>query len=98
MSLDEMDKLRQQIDALDRQLVDMLNDRAKLANKIGELKKTLALPVYNPKRETEVMQNVMTHSKGPMEPSAIKRLFERIIDETRRLEREHMEKSGDHPA
>ncbi|MBN8707447.1 MAG: chorismate mutase [Bacteroidetes bacterium] len=98
MSLDEMDKLRQQIDALDRQLVDMLNDRAKLANKIGEVKKTLALPVYNPKRETEVMQNVMNHSKGPMEPAAIKRLFERIIDETRRLEREHMEKSGDHPA
>ncbi|MCA0445451.1 MAG: chorismate mutase [Bacteroidetes bacterium] len=98
MSLDEMDKLRQQIDALDRQLVDLLNDRAKLANKIGEVKKTLALPVYNPKRETEVMQNVMNHSKGPMEPAAIKRLFERIIDETRRLEREHMEKSGDHPA
>lgn len=98
MSLDEMDKLRQQIDALDRQLVDMLNERAKLANKIGEVKKTLALPVYNPKRETEVMQNVMNHSKGPMEPAAIKRLFERIIDETRRLEREHMEKSGDHPA
>lgn len=95
MSLDEMDKLRQQIDALDRQLVDLLNDRARLANKIGEVKKTLALPVYNPKRETEVMQNVMNHSKGPMEPAAIKRLFERIIDETRRLEREHMEKSGD---
>ncbi|MCK6603186.1 MAG: chorismate mutase [Bacteroidetes bacterium] len=97
MSSEQMDQLRQQIDDLDRELVRMLNDRAKLANKIGEIKKQLDLPVYNPKRETEVMENVTRHNQGPLKPEAIKRLFERIIDETRRLEREHMEKPGDLP-
>ncbi|NUQ81614.1 MAG: chorismate mutase [Bacteroidetes bacterium] len=93
MSSDEMDALRQQIDELDRQLVRILNERAQLANQIGEVKKRLKLPVYNPQRETEVMKNVTGHNPGPLPEDAIRRLFERIIDETRRLEREHVEKA-----
>lgn len=93
-----MDVLRQQIDDLDRQLVRILNERAQLANQIGEVKKRLKLPVYNPQRETEVMKNVTGHNSGPLSEEAIRRLFERIIDETRRLEREHVEKARDeHP-
>lgn len=88
-----MDALRQQIDELDRQLVRILNERAQLANQIGEVKKRLKLPVYNPQRETEVMKNVTGHNPGPLPEDAIRRLFERIIDETRRLEREHVEKA-----
>lgn len=93
MSEKEMDLLRQGIDELDQKIVDILNERAKLANKIGDLKKVMKLPVFSPKREDDVMSNVMGHNKGPLPGNAIRRIFERIIDETRRLEREHMDES-----
>ena len=85
--------LRRQIDALDLQLVEMLNARSELANKIGQIKKRLGWPVYMPSREKEVLTNVMRANKGPLSESAIRRLFERVIDETRSLERQRYQDS-----
>ena len=85
--------LRRQIDALDLQLVEMLNARSELANKIGRIKKRLGWPVYMPSREKEVLINVMRANKGPLSESAIRRLFERVIDETRSLERQRYQDS-----
>lgn len=90
---DEIDLLRDQIDELDRQLLKLLNKRAELANKIGVIKKKKKLPIYMPSREAEVMMNVVSNNKGPLSENAVKRLFERIIDEIRRLERESSEKA-----
>jgi chorismate mutase len=55
---------------------------------IGEIKGALSLPVYAPEREKEVLHHVESASAGPLEPFAVRRLFERIIDESRRVERE----------
>jgi chorismate mutase len=84
----ELKRLREAIDRVDEVLVKLLNQRAKYAVEIGELKGTLALPIYAPDREKEVLRHVEATSEGPLDPAAIRRLFERIIDESRRVERE----------
>jgi chorismate mutase len=84
----ELKRLRDAIDRVDEVLVKLLNQRAKYAVEIGELKGHLSLPVYSPDREKEVLRHVEATSEGPLDDPAIRRLFERIIDESRRVERE----------
>jgi chorismate mutase len=85
--LKEIDDMRQRIDWIDEQLVRLLNARAECALQVGHLKKALGLDIYQPKREIEVLDNVQRLNTGPLDDGAIKRLFERVIDEARRLER-----------
>ena len=84
----ELKRLREAIDRVDDVLVKLLNQRARYAVEIGEIKGMLVLPVYSPEREKEVLTHVEEASEGPLESSAVRRLFERIIDESRRVERE----------
>lgn len=79
--------LRARIDEIDAQLVALLNARAACALEIGELKEQIHEPIYQPAREAEVLANVRAVNRGPLKDDAIARLFERIIDEARRLER-----------
>jgi chorismate mutase len=79
--------LRTQIDAVDEQLVVLLNARAAHALAIGRLKEQAHEPVYQPAREAEVLAHVRSVNQGPLDDGAVTRLFERIIDEARRLER-----------
>lgn len=72
---------------LDEHLVRLLNARAACALEIGRLKRELNIPIYQPEREAAVVQNVVALNTGPLDGQAIKRLFERIIDEARHLER-----------
>ena len=83
----DLDDLRSRIDLLDASLVKLLNARAACALEIGRLKRDLGMPVYQPEREAEVLRHVQTVNTGPLDQPAIKRLFERIIDEARHLER-----------
>jgi chorismate mutase len=86
-----LDDLRQRIDALDERLVELLNERASCAMHIGDIKRRLGLDVYQPDREAEVLGHVRGHGAatgGPLGAEALTRVFERIIDEARRLERE----------
>jgi chorismate mutase-like protein len=75
------------MDELDSTLVALLNERASCAKEIGQLKETVGMEVYQPDREIEVLRHVRARNGGPLEAKAITRLFERIIDEARRLER-----------
>jgi chorismate mutase len=83
----DIDALRQRIDALDEQLVTLLNERAGCALLIGQRKEEMGLPIYQPTREAEVLARVRAVNHGPLDDGAVTRLFERIIDEARRLER-----------
>jgi chorismate mutase len=85
--VNRLEELRRQIDAIDEQLVRLLSARAACALEIGHEKKTAGLEVYQPTRETEVLEHVQRVNTGPLDDGAVKRLFERIIDEARRLER-----------
>jgi len=83
----EIDSLRQRIDELDEALVRLLSARAECALAIGRAKKELGLEVYQPTREAEVLAHVQQLNRGPLDNGAMRRLFERVIDEARRLER-----------
>ena len=81
--------LRGRIDAIDDQLVALLNARAACAIEIGRLKRTQGLPVFQREREKAVLLHtkaVTARLGGPLAEEAVGRLFERIIDEARRLE------------
>ena len=80
--------LRNEIDRLDEQIVALLNDRAKWALQLGSLKHQVGMDTYQPEREIAVLEHAREVNVGPLEAGAITRLFERIIDENRRLERQ----------
>jgi chorismate mutase-like protein len=85
---------RRRIDELDKKLVELLNERSRCALEIGKLKQAARLPLYQPERENEVLANAEANNSGPLTDAAIRRLFERIIDEARAAERDAMH-SGD---
>ena len=88
MDMSDLDDLRKNIDRVDEVLVRLLNERARCACEIGRLKKELGVEIYQPDREKQVLDHVRgVAAEGPLGPDAIARLFERIIDEARRLER-----------
>ena len=83
----DIEDWRIEIDRLDEKLVDLLNQRSECCIEIGRIKRERGLPIYSPARETQVLEHVVSRNGGPLEPEAIQRLFERIIDESRRIER-----------
>lgn len=96
-----IETLREEIDRLDKVLVALLNQRATYALEIGRMKEQEGIPIYQPAREADVLANVRAVNAGPLDAGAITRLFERIIDEARRLERiaaSHREVPGTPPA
>ena len=91
-----LDELRDDIDRVDEVLVRLLNERARVACEIGRIKKEQGIEVYQPEREKQVLEHVRSiASEGPLGAEAIARLFERIIDEARRLERRLVHGDGE---
>jgi chorismate mutase len=88
---------RTRIDELDKKLVELLNERSRCALEIGKIKQAEHLPLYQPDREREVLKNAEQHNAGPLTDAAIRRLFERIIDEARAAERDAMHAGGKAP-
>ena len=84
---EDMGPWRSRIDLLDQIILQLLNERSKCATEIGHIKKKKGVPVYVPSREVQVIRNVLTNNPGPLPDGAVQHLFERIIDETRSLER-----------
>jgi chorismate mutase len=78
---------RKRMDEIDQKLVALLNERSQCALEIGRIKQSLGMPIYQPTRENEVLSNAARNNKGPLSDAAIRRLFERIIDEARSAER-----------
>ena len=83
----DIEDWRKRIDAIDGQLMRLLNSRSACAVEIGNIKRALGLPVYSPDREAWILDRVARENPGPLDNTAIRRVFERIIDESRRLER-----------
>jgi chorismate mutase len=83
----DIEDWRLEIDRIDAELVQLLNRRSHCAIEIGRIKRALDMPIYSPEREKQVIEHVKSLNPGPLGNDAIQRLFERIIDESRRLER-----------
>src|SRR6202158_4241612 len=86
---------RERINVIDRRLLALLNERTRVVEEIGRIKRECKLPIYEPKREEEVLRNIAEHNGGPMAPEAAQRIFERIIDEMRALQRMRMDAASD---
>ncbi len=89
-----IDHWRAKIDEIDRKLVELLNERSRCAIEIGRLKQALSLRVYDPDRERDVIRRVKQENRGPLDDEGLQRLFERIIDECRHIERQESQKKG----
>jgi chorismate mutase len=90
----EIDEIRKRIDLLDDELLRIFNERARLALEIGRLKKGLGVPVFDPAREKRIFSRMKEDNPGPLDAGAIVRLFERVVDESRRLERLMSQREG----
>jgi chorismate mutase len=95
LPIDEIETCRSQIDTLDRRLLDLLNERTSIVERIGRVKQERKLAVYEPKREDQVYANILTHNRGPLPSDAVRRIFERIIDEMRTVQRNNMQTRRD---
>lgn len=82
---------RKRIDKLDKKMVRLLNERAKYTDEIGKLKEKRGLPAYSPAREEKILRNVKKWNKGPLPSEVLRRFYERILDESRTLEKEAMD-------
>ena len=86
---------RERIDQIDRRLVELLNERTAIVEDIGRTKREAQMAIYEPKRECQVFDNITSHNGGPLTEDGLKRIFERIIDEMRRVQKDRIQDSKD---
>ena len=89
-----LEEYRVLIDQVDQRIVALLNERTQVVEDIGRVKRDSELPIYEPRREDQVFANVTGCNQGPMSEEALRRIFERIIDEMRKIQRMRMESGG----
>jgi chorismate mutase len=85
-----IEELRIRIDELDLQLVELLNERARVAQAIGHLKAVVSLPVHEPERERIVYSHVRAVNKGPLPDHELLHVYERILDVMRALQKNEL--------
>ncbi|HEX8956159.1 MAG TPA: prephenate dehydratase [Burkholderiaceae bacterium] len=87
MSDEKLKPLREQIDAIDAQIVDLLNKRARLAQEVGHVKAETNAPVFRPEREAIVLRRVAERNQGPLASSDMQMIFREVMSLCRSLER-----------
>ena len=81
---------RKKIDDVDRRLAALLNERASAVAEIGRLKRNTNLPIYEPDREKEVVANVQQSNQGPLAARDLARIYERIMDVMRSIQKQEI--------
>jgi chorismate mutase-like protein len=83
---------RKRIDEIDVKLLELLNERTRCVIEVGKIKKAHNVRIYDPEREREILRRMKEENRGPLDEEGLQRLFERVIDECRRIERNESEK------
>ena len=83
---------RKRIDEIDGQLLELFNERTRCVIEVGKIKKEQNVRIYDPEREREILRRMKEQNLGPLDEEGLQRLFERVIDECRRIERNESEK------
>jgi chorismate mutase-like protein len=94
---EQLEEHRISIDAIDRRIVVLINERTRVVHEIGRIKREAQLPVYEPKREEQVFANISAANQGPVPADSVKRIFERIIDEMRTIQRRRIAPQPEDP-
>lgn len=86
----DLDELRRGIDAVDQQILKLLHERVRLVMQVGEYKRERGIPVYDPARERALLDRLCKAAEPPLDADTIRRIFERLVDESRRIEQHHV--------
>jgi chorismate mutase/prephenate dehydratase len=84
---ERLKQVRDAIDAIDRQLVERLNERARLVAEVGRIKQDAGAPVFQPEREAEVVRRVIQASQGPLPDAALEAIYREIMSAARAIQR-----------
>jgi chorismate mutase len=86
----DLDELRRSIDAVDQQILKLVHERVRLVMQVGEYKRERDIPVYDPGRERALLERLCKAAEPPLDADTIRRIFERLVDESRRIEQHHV--------
>jgi chorismate mutase len=86
----DLETLRRAIDAVDSRLLELIHERVRLVLEVGDYKAKHGLAVYDPERERRLLERLTALAEPPLEADTVRRIFERLIDESRRLEQRHV--------
>ncbi len=84
----DIEDWREKIDEVDTQILELINKRSEFSIKIGEIKTDKGIPIHSPEREKIIMKRMQKANPGPLSVDGVLRIFERIIDESRKLEKD----------
>ena len=87
----ELDALRVAIDQVDRSILELVAERVRLVLRVGDYKRKNGLPVYDPERERSLLERLSITAPAPLDGNTVRRVFERLIDESRRIEQHHVQ-------
>jgi chorismate mutase len=87
----DLDQLRREIDSVDQQILKLVHERVRLVMKVGEYKRERGMPVYDPSRERALLDRLCKAAEPPVDADTIRRIFERLVDESRRIEQHHID-------
>lgn len=87
----EFMELRDEIDRLDHQILHLIAARIRVVLRVGDYKRARGLKVYDPERERTLLDQLARAAPPPLDGETVKRIFERLVDESRRLEQKHMD-------
>ena len=87
----DLDELRKGIDSVDQQILRLLHERVRLVMQVGEYKRERGIPVYDPARERALLDRLCKAAEPPLDADTIRRIFERLVDESRRIEQHHID-------
>lgn len=86
--MSDLPELRQRIDALDSELIRLLNERTQVAREIGVIKGREGLPIYSPDREIKLLRGLVERSTGPLRPEAIRAIYREIMSAALAVEKD----------
>lgn len=87
----DLDALRKAIDEVDGRLLELIAERVRLVLEVGDYKRERGIPIYDPERERQLLDRLTSRAPAPLQADTVRRVFERLIDESRRLEQLHVE-------
>lgn len=90
----ELESYRIQIDEIDNKILELVAARVRVVLKVGDFKRKRGLKIYDPDRERLVLERLSSRAPEPLDRNTVKRIFERLIDESRRIEQHHVSEVG----
>jgi|SRR5579864_3977554 len=89
-----LERQRKAIDLLDAELVRLLNHRARIASELASIKQSSGLPLHDLRRERQILEQICTQNRGPLNSSALIGIFRCILRESRKLQESSMRQSS----